>query len=160
MNKKTSSSRLKTFLLIITAIVFYAVALRTINFFALPYKGIIHLLLLLIIAVCVYIFMRYNLYVYNCIIKENKLVFISRLGEAEKIIAKVEFEKILFVAPANCEITKSTKAIYRYNARNSFSAMGAYVLFFFDEKGRISKLLFDASENLLKDLKESGINVM
>ena len=160
MNKKTPDAKSKTFLIIIAAVAFYMLALSIINFFNLPYKGIVQLLLLLIIAVSVYIFMRYNLYVYSCNIKENELIFTSRLGEAEKLIAKVAFDKISFIAPAGSEIAKNTKEIYRYNAKNSFSGKDAYVLIFSDEKKRISKLTFNASEKLLEELSACGIKVM
>ena len=92
--------------------------------------------------------------------KENELIFTSRLGEAEKLIAKVAFDKISFIAPAGSEIAKNTKEIYRYNAKNSFSGKDAYVLIFSDEKKRISKLTFNASEKLLEELSACGIKVM
>ena len=113
MNKKTDNSRLKTFLLIIIAVVFYMIALSIINALQLPYKGIIHLLLILVIAVCVYIFMQSSLYVYSCDITEDELIFTTKLGEAEKLIAKVSFNDISFVAPANSDIIKNKKR-WRY----------------------------------------------
>ena len=159
MNKKTPDSKFKTFLIIIAAVAFYMIALSIINFFNLPYKGIIQLLLLLIIAVSVYIFMRYNLYIYTCNIKENEIIFTSKLGEAEKLIAKINFNKVEYIAPADSEIIKNLKETFRYNAKNSFSSKGMFALVFTDEKGRISKLTFNASETLLKKLKEAGIKV-
>lgn len=160
MQNKTSKTKLKTLFLIIGAVGLYLLTLSLIDFFKLPYKGILQLLLLLIIAVAVYIFTRLNLYIYECNIKDDELIFVSKLGEAEKLIANVSFESIEYVAPFGHENLEGSKEIYRYNAKNSLSDKGAYVLVFSDDKKKLSKLTFNPSEELLSKLKDAGIKVL
>lgn len=156
MNSKT---RLKTLFLIFGAVALYAVMLSIINFLNLPYKGLLQLFFLLIIAVSVYVFTRYNLYVYTYTIEDNKIIFTSKLGEAEKIIAIVSFDQVKYIAPFGHEILLSAKEIYRYNAKKSLSNKNSYVLVFSDEKQKLSKITFDADKEMLSRFKEMGIKV-
>lgn len=159
MNKGTSKTRLKTFFLIIGAVAVYLAALSVIDFFALPCKGILQAALLFIVAVAVYIFMRYNLYTYEYNYTDGELIVTSKLGEAEKLIAKVDLNSIEYIAPYGHSALAQTKETYRYNAKSSLSNKGMYVLVFSDEKRRLSKLAFDPSDTLLTKLREAGIQV-
>lgn len=159
MNTNNSKTRLKTLFLIFGAVALYAVMLSVINFLNLPYKGLLQLFFLLIIAVSVYVFTRYNLYVYTCDIEDNKIIFTSKLGEAEKIIAVVSFDQVKYIAPFGHEILYNEKEVFRYNAKKSLSNKDSYVLVFYDAQQKLSKITFDADKELLIKFSQNDIKV-
>lgn len=158
MYKEIAKTKTKTLYLIIGAVVL-ALILLSITGYIKHYRLIFQLAALIVLTCGVYSLIRYNLYIYEYHIIENELIFISKLGSAERTIAKVSFENVEYIAPYGHGALEMSKEIYRYNAKKSFTNKGVYVLVFFDERHKLSKLTFEPSEKLLSKLSEAGLRI-
>lgn len=158
MYKETVKTKNKTFFLIVGAILLYAAAMGVTGALNLPYKSVVQTAFLFILAVCVYICMRFSMASYEySIVKDGEntsLAVTSILGSAQKFIANADIKKIKYIAPFGAEVLDKTKEIYRYNARTSVSKKDTYICVFEDEKNKLSKLMFNPSERLIRKLGE------
>lgn len=152
MYKEIAKSKNKTYPFVIGAVILYLFVLFIIK--DAPYKGIIQLAALFICALAIYLCLRYNIREYEYHITEDELLFLSRLGGAERIILAVPLKKVLYIAP-----DEKGKAKYRYNAKKSFGKKDSFALWFYDEKENLSKISFNPTEEYLKKAEESGIEL-
>lgn len=144
--------------IIATALVLVWLLDAAVIFFNLPYRSLFQLAILVLMAVGVYILIRNIISEYEYAIVDNEIIITSKLGDNERLVAKLCLEQIKFVAFHSAPEAKHTQADGKYNARKSLVSTNTYVCFFEDD-GKIYKLSFEPSEKLLKILKERGVNV-
>ena len=159
MYRETAKTKTKSIFFVIGAIALYLIGFSIVDILDLPFKGIIQLVLLLIVALAVYTLVRFNLCIYEYNLFENELIFISKIGSIERIIARVEISSIEFAAPYGNSILETKKEVFRYNAKKSMTKRGVYVLVFKDENMKICKLAFEPTMVFLNKLRELDITV-
>lgn len=158
MYREKVENRAKIFYIIVAMILAYAIVMGVLSKFDIAYKSVIQLAFLFILAIGVYMCMRFSITKYEYIITQNdgKTLFavVSHLGSAEKLIANVSADNILCIAPYGAKVLEENKEAYRYNARMFLDKKRAYVMVFTDEKAKISKIAFNPSEKLIKEFEK------
>lgn len=154
MYKETSKNNSKLFVLIVAMILAYAVLMQILQSVDIAYKSVVQTVFLFILALGVYVCMRFSMTKYEYTITENEseMIFavVSCLGSVQKFVASVKTDNIEKIAPTDSAEIKDTKEVYRYNARTSLRKSGTYTMVFYDEKNKKSKLIFNPSKKLLK----------
>lgn len=126
--------------------------------FNLPYRSLLQIGILMLMAVGVYILLRNVLCDYVYSVDDDELTAVSSLGGNERMVVRVSLAQIKRVVFHTHEAVKNTAADGSYNMRKSFSKERAYVCIF-EENGKIYKMSFEPSEKLLEMLKKHGVEI-
>lgn len=155
--KTNKTTKIISAVIILSAIILMDILNRAIIFFNLPFRSIIQLVILAVMAAGVYMLIRNVISEYEYTVTDTEFVVKSSLGDNEKQIVHIPLGNIsCIVRKKSNEAKKSCDGIF--NAKKSFSSPDIYICFFESDK-KTYKLIFEPSEKLLSVIKNHSIDV-